>query len=299
MSGGRIVAGVLAPHPPHLVYAENPPQNEPRAECGWEMLRWGYERCRRSVLALEPDVFVVHSPHWKTTQGTHVLGVPHFSGLSVDPIFPNLFRYRYEIDVDVDLAEAIHHAIEEDGLVAKVMRNPNFRVDYGTIASCHLMNPAWDVPIVGLSSSTAFYDFGDDVGHEEMISLGHATRRAIERSGRRAVVLSSCSLSHRHFTHESETPEDMSREHVYHHGQYLWDMRLLDHMRRGRTRQIADEMVDFTRQATAETKEGSLSWMLAAMDFPTGPAEVHAYGTVIGTGNAVVEWNLERAEVTR
>jgi 2-aminophenol/2-amino-5-chlorophenol 1,6-dioxygenase beta subunit len=180
-----------------------------------------------------------------------------------------------------------------------MMRNPNFRVDYGTIASCHLMNPAWDVPIVGLSSSTAFYDFGDDVGHEEMIALGHATRRAIERSGRRAVVLSSCSLSHRHFTHESETPEDMSREHVYHHGQYLWDMRLLDHMRHGRTRQIADEMVDFTRQATAETKEGSLSWMLAAMDFPTAPAEVHAYGTVIGTGNAVVEWNLERAEVTR
>ena len=299
MSGGRIVAGVLAPHPPHLVYAENPPQNEPRAECGWEMLRWGYERCRRSVLALEPDVFVVHSPHWKTTQGTHVLGVPHFSGLSVDPIFPNLFRYRYEIDVDVELAEAIHAAIEEDSLVAKMMRNPNFRVDYGTIASCHLMNPAWDVPIVGLSSSTAFYDFGDDVGHEEMIALGHATRRAIERSGRRAVVLSSCSLSHRHFTQESETPEDMSQEHVYHHGQYLWDMRLLDHMRRGRTRQIADEMVDFTRQATAETKEGSLSWMLASMDFPTVPAEVHAYGTVIGTGNAVVEWNLERAEVTR
>ena len=39
-----IVAGALAPHPPHLVYADNPPQNEPTAECGWETLRWGYER---------------------------------------------------------------------------------------------------------------------------------------------------------------------------------------------------------------------------------------------------------------
>jgi len=28
---GRIVTGVLAPHPPHLVYASNPPQNEPRS----------------------------------------------------------------------------------------------------------------------------------------------------------------------------------------------------------------------------------------------------------------------------
>ena len=60
---GSIVAGVLAPHPPHLVYAENPPQNEPRAECGWEVLRWGYERCRKSILALKPDVLIVHSPH--------------------------------------------------------------------------------------------------------------------------------------------------------------------------------------------------------------------------------------------
>ena len=295
MADGRIVAGVLAPHPPHLVYAENPPQNEPRAECGWETLRWGYERCRESVLALEPDVFVVHSPHWKTTQGHHLLGVPHFEGLSVDPIFPNLFRYHYAIDVDVELAEAIHDAVTDDGMVAKMMRNPHFRVDYGTIASCHMMNPAWNVPIVGISSSTAFYDFGDDVGQEQMIALGHATRRAIEATGRRAVVLSSCSLSHRHFTTESETPEDMSREHIYHHGQYLWDMRLIDHMKKGRTRQSADERVDFTRQATAETKEGSLSWMLAAMDFPTAPAEVHAYGSVIGTGNAVVEWNLEKA----
>ena len=43
MGKGRIVAGCIAPHPPHLVYAENPPQNEPVAEGGWEQLRWGYE----------------------------------------------------------------------------------------------------------------------------------------------------------------------------------------------------------------------------------------------------------------
>ena len=35
MAQGEIVAGCLAPHPPHLVYAENPEQNEPVAEGGW------------------------------------------------------------------------------------------------------------------------------------------------------------------------------------------------------------------------------------------------------------------------
>ena len=40
MAKGEIVLGCLAPHPPHLVYAENPPQNEAFSEGGWETLRW-------------------------------------------------------------------------------------------------------------------------------------------------------------------------------------------------------------------------------------------------------------------
>ena len=32
-------------------YGENPPQNEPRSECGWEQLRWAYERARASLEA--------------------------------------------------------------------------------------------------------------------------------------------------------------------------------------------------------------------------------------------------------
>jgi 2-aminophenol/2-amino-5-chlorophenol 1,6-dioxygenase beta subunit len=292
---GKIVAGFLAPHPPHLVYAENPPQNEPRAECGWETLRWGYERLRRDLEKLDYDVLVIHSPHWKTTVGHHFLGVPHFKNLSVDPIFPNLFRYHYELDVDVELAEAMAEEGAKRGLVTKMMRNPDYRVDYGTIVSGHLVNPKWDKPIVGISSNRAFFYFSDDVGQAEMLALGAATRAAIEKLGRRAVCLASCSLSHRHFTVESAVPEDMSKEHIQNHSQYIWDMRMIDLMRQGKTRQLVDEMPDFIESTVAETKDGSLSWLMGVLDYPTVPGEVYAYGTVIGTGNAVVGWNLEQA----
>jgi 2-aminophenol/2-amino-5-chlorophenol 1,6-dioxygenase beta subunit len=292
---GKIVAGFLAPHPPHLVYAENPPQNEPKAECGWETLRWGYERLRKDLASLDYDVLVIHSPHWKTTVGHHFLGVPHFKNLSVDPIFPNLFRYHYELDVDVELAEAMAEEGAKRGLVTKMMRNPDYRVDYGTIVSAHLVNPKWDKPIVGISSNRAFFYFSDDVGQAEMLALGAATRAAIEKLGRRAVCLASCSLSHRHFTVESAVPEDMSKEHIQNHSQYIWDMRMIDLMRQGKTRQLVDEMPDFIESTVAETKDGSLSWLMGVLDYPTIPGEVYAYGTVIGTGNAVVGWNLERA----
>ena len=75
MPKGEIVAGFIAPHPPHLVYGENPPQNEPRSQGGWEQLRWGYEKVREAIDELKPDVLLVHSPHWNTQLGHHFLGV--------------------------------------------------------------------------------------------------------------------------------------------------------------------------------------------------------------------------------
>ncbi|MBN94685.1 MAG: tRNA U-34 5-methylaminomethyl-2-thiouridine biosynthesis protein [Deltaproteobacteria bacterium] len=295
MSGnGSIVAGCLAPHPPHLVYAENPPQNEPRAECGWEPLRWGYERLRAQLDQLDFDVLVVHSPHWQTYIGTHLLGVPDFKSLSVDPVFPNLFRFQYELSVDVELAEAIHDEGRDAGLVMKMMRNPDFRVDYGTIVSCHMSRPAWDKPIVGISSCRATSYYSVEVMQEQATELGRATLRAIEATGRKAVLLSSNSLSHRHFTTEAPVPEDMSREHIYHHGQYLWDMRMIELIRAGRSRELIDVMPEFIEQTVSEADAGSLAWLMGAMDFPDYGGELFGYGTVIGTGNAVVGWFPQR-----
>ncbi|MEQ1878718.1 MAG: tRNA U-34 5-methylaminomethyl-2-thiouridine biosynthesis protein [Bdellovibrionia bacterium] len=287
---GKIIAGVLAPHPPHLVYAENPPQNEPRAECGWEELRWGYERCRKEIPHDSYDVIVVHSPHWQTNVGHHFLGVKHLESISVDPVFPNLFRFKYQLDVDVALAEQIHDEAKSAGLVTAMMRNPAFRVDYGTIISCHMVNPLWNKPIVGISANAAYFNYSNDVGQDEMIRLGEATKRAIEKSGKRALLLASCSLSHRHFTEEPELPEDMSFEHTYHHGQYIWDMRVLEMMRKGRTRDLMDVVPDYIDQTVSEVKAGCLTWMLSALKFPEYPGVVHAYGSVIGTGNAIVSW---------
>ena len=172
-----------------------------------------------------------------------------------------------------------------------MMTNPNFRVDYGTIIGCHLLNPKWDKPIVAVSSNRAYFYFNNDVGDREMIALGKATREAIEKSGKRALVISSCSLSHRHFTYESEIPEDMSQEHIYNNNQYLWDMRLLKLIKAGKSRQMIHELPDFTEKTVAETKDGCLTWLMGALDFPSYPGKIYAYGSVIGTGNAIVEWD--------
>lgn len=299
MSTGSIVAGFLAPHPPHLVYGENPPQNEPRSQGGWEQLRWAYERARRSLEELKPDVLLVHSPHWVTQQGHHFLGVKKLRGKSVDPIFPNLFRYSFELDVDVELAEACCAEAAAAGLTTKMMRNPNFRVDYGTITTLHMIRPQWDIPVVGLSANNSPYYLTTEEGLGEMDLLGKATARAIAKSGRRAVLLASNTLCHYHFSEEPELPEDMSREHPQNYPGYQWDMRMIELMRRGRTREVFDLLPQFINEAFAEVKSGAFTWMFAAMGYPEIPGELHGYGTVIGTGNAVMEWRLEDLRAAR
>ena len=290
MTRGEIVAGCLAPHPPHLVYAENPPQNEPTAEGGWEQLRWGYERLRDSLSEVDYDVIVILSPHWQTYIGTHFLGLPHFKNLSVDPIFPNLFRYNYDLNIDVDLSKQICDKAEKAGLTVKMMNNPDFRIDYGTITTGHMFNPKWDKPMVVISSNRSSAYYSVDVMQEMMMELGKATREAILESGKKAVVLASNSLSHRHFTTESEVPEDMSKEHITSHAMHLWDMRMIEYMRTGQSQRIIDEMPEFTEQAIAESDGGGFSWLLSTLELPTYPAILHGYGTIIGTGNAIVEW---------
>ena len=290
MAQGEIVAGCLAPHPPHLVYAENPEQNEPVAEGGWEQLRWGYERLRESLSEIEYDAIVILSPHWQTYIGTHFLGLDNFQSLSVDPIFPNLFRYHYDMNVDVELARQIHDKAQDAGLSVKMMTNPDFRVDYGTITTGHMFRPQWDKPLVVISSNRSRAYYSVEVMQEMMMELGRVTRDAILESGKKVVVLASNSLSHRHFTTESEIPEDMSKEHITSHAMHLWDMRIIDYMKSGQCQRIIDEMPEFTEQAIAETDGGAFTWLLSTLDVPNYPAILHGYGTIIGTGNAIVEW---------
>lgn len=294
-AGAGVIAGYLAPHPPHLIYAENPPQNEPRSIGGWEVLRWAYEEVRQRVRAMAPDVLVVHAPHWITMVGHHVNCAPNPRGISVEPIFPHLFRYHYDFRTDVELAEALVESFRDNGLVSRAMREPDVRVDYATIGALHLVNPAWDIPVVSISANNNPY-FYAEAQLDQMEDLGRATRQAIEATGRRAVLLASNSLSHRHFDREEELPEDMSHEYPYSNDQYRGDMDLLTTIRTRPTSALREAIPAHIERTESETKSGSLTWLLAALGWPESTGEVLGYGTIIGTGNAVVEWRPDRAD---
>ena len=87
----------------------------------------------------------------------------------------------------------------------------------------------------------------------------------------------------------------MSEERPKDYNGYKWDMRIIDLLRRGETKQVFKILPQFIDEAFAEVKSGAFTWMFAAMGYPEIPGELHGYGTVIGTGNAVMEWDLVKA----
>jgi 2-aminophenol/2-amino-5-chlorophenol 1,6-dioxygenase beta subunit len=73
-------------------------------------------------------------------------------------------------------------------------------------------------------------------------------------------------------------------------------MRIIEMMKQGRSQEVLDIMPEFIHQAIAECDAGALTWMLSAMGIPDYPAEIYAYGTVIGTGNVVASWIPEAGQ---
>jgi hypothetical protein len=72
-------------------------------------------------------------------------------------------------------------------------------------------------------------------------------------------------------------------------------MRMIELWRKGRMAESFRLLPQFIEESFAEVKSGAFTWMHAAMGYPEIPAELYGYGTVIGTGNAVMEWNLQTA----
>ena len=77
------------------------------------------------------------------------------------------------------------------------------------------------------------------------------------------------------------------------------DMRMIELMRKGKMREYFKLQPQFIEESFAEVKSGAFTWMHAAMGYPELAGELYGYGTVIGTGNAVMEWNLRKAGLSQ
>ncbi len=193
-SGGTgragIVLAAVAPHPPIIVPAVGRGEIDKVAKTRESMAQMA-----ELAQAAKPDVIIVISPH-----------APLFSDAVAVNLAPRLAgdfgqfgapQVKIDAPNDVDLAEAIATEIEKAGLAAARLdeeASRDYEVDaslyHGTMVPLYfIQEPGPLPPLVSLAMSL--------FSRAKLYRAGQAIRSAVDRLGRRAVLIASGDLSHR------------------------------------------------------------------------------------------------------
>jgi reactive intermediate/imine deaminase len=263
--------GLVVPTMPHplLVPDQNP---------GWAAVRAGYEAARQRILESDADLLVLYSTGWPSVIGHQIQADPEPEWVHVDQDWHMLGSIPYRFRMDAEFAAAWQRAATRRGLHARTVAYRGFPIDTGSIVALKLLNPDNRLPATIVSCNM----YAD---RAETLVLGKSARDAIERGGRRAVLVSVTALSS--WTHPRPVPP--ARDRISSLQDDEWNRKLLELFGEGRLEDVAQLARTFTAQAHADSKLKGIWWLAAAMgQHNRYQGVVHAYAPVQGTGAAVI-----------
>jgi 2-aminophenol/2-amino-5-chlorophenol 1,6-dioxygenase subunit alpha len=273
MPNGTIQRAYIVPGLPHLT--SNVPVES------WEELRRGLRQAGGQVKAAKPDVIVVYSTQWISVLGHSFQTNPNPKGLHVDDNWYEYGDFPFDLRVDATLGTRAATIASSLGLATKTVSYNGFPLDTGTLVALRFLDPDNTIPVAVVSCNIY-------AGKEDSLTLGRATRQAIEESGGRAVVVACTGLSGRFFTEEIDPWAD----HFACAGDDTWNRRVLDLIARGHNADVLALSAEYAQAAAADMGFKAFAWLMGALDTPTLSGNVLAYGPVWGTGAAVVEYAL-------
>ncbi|KXK62036.1 2-amino-5-chlorophenol 1,6-dioxygenase subunit alpha [Micromonospora rosaria] len=269
-----IVAGALLPGMPHLL-AEHPAPS-------WSALAGAARDVGARLRRLEPDVVLLLSTQWFTVLGHQFQCDPNPRGEHVDE---NWYAYDYglldyDLRFDVDFTERWADRVQAGGMQARRTRYDGFPIDTGTIVTSALLDP--DRRLRWAQVSCNLYADADTLA-----DVGRAGAAAARDAGLRAAVVVVTGMSSGLIQQWIEPGQDRIGE----PGHDQWNTRVLDLLTAGKVDEVLAVREDFARQAQADSQFRALAFAAGA-EATTGPAHLHAYGPIWGTGAAVLSWNL-------
>jgi 3,4-dihydroxyphenylacetate 2,3-dioxygenase len=184
---GQIVGAALVSHHPGLMQCE-----EFRVLMGNGAdsdLIPGYERIRRRIDEVKPDVLMIFDTHWFTT-GYHLIdGGAHYSGKYLSEEMPwYLYGAPYDYDGCPELARLIESVARERKVQSRAVYDPELSRHYATINIVSKL--ARGERIVSVSAC-------QNCRPEHYLQSGSVIGEAIRRSDLRVMLLASGALSHK------------------------------------------------------------------------------------------------------
>jgi 2-aminophenol/2-amino-5-chlorophenol 1,6-dioxygenase alpha subunit len=273
MPEGQIVKGYIVPGMPHVML--------PRESSSRRELR---EACRvagANAQEARPDVLVIFSTQWISVLGHLVQARLNPTGLHVDENWYDLGNLPYDFRTDLELARKTIDVATAAGLQVRPVDYDGFPVDTGTLVALNFLNPKSEIPVVCISCN--IYS-----GRDEESKLGKAAADAIRALGRRAIVVASSGLSGHYFTREITDNEDR----IVNEQDDAENRKLLDLIAAGKCAQAIDLVPDYAAKTGADMQFKSYYWLMGALGAERVKARVLGYGSIWGSGAAVVEFTV-------
>lgn len=271
-----VVAAALVPGMPQLL------AGKPAAS--WADLRAGCERVGELFREAQVETVVLLSTQWFTVLGHQFQLDPNPRGQRTDE---NWYAYdygriSYDLRIDTALTQRWMDRARAEGLQTRATRYDHFPIDTGTVVASGLVDPqrrfTW-----ALVSCNLYAD------PEDLTTLAATAVQAADDVHRRVGVLVCSGLSAGLIQHWIEPGEEAIADPAHE----VWNRRMLTALQQGDADGALAMRADFARQAAADSQFRVLAFLQGAQLLDT-PAELLSYGSIWGTGAAVLRWPATR-----
>lgn len=262
----------LVPGQPHVLLA-------PDRNAGWASLKANYEAVGREIEKSGAELLLVYSTQWFSVIGHLFQTDPKPKWVLVDQNWYQFGEIPYEFRVDPAFGELYAGTCKELGMQAATVNYHGFPIDPGTVTALKLLNPNNAIPASVVSCNIY-------AERDETRALGRAGRAAIDRYGKKTIVVVVSNLSNRYEVAEIDPAQDR----ISSAKDDEWNRKILEMLGEGRLEDVAQVAREFGREANADMGFKAVWWLAAlAGEHNRYDGKVWDYQPVWGTGNAIVE----------
>jgi 2-aminophenol/2-amino-5-chlorophenol 1,6-dioxygenase subunit alpha len=269
---GLIQKAYLVPGQPHILLGadRNP---------GWASLKASYEAVGREIERSGAELMLLYSTQWFSVIGHLFQTDPNPKWTLVDQNWYELGEIPYSFRVDPEFGTLYAGICKDLGMQTATVAYHGFPIDTGTVVALKLLNPNNAIPASVVSCNIY-------AERDETRALGRAARTAIERYGKKTIVVVVSNLSNRYEVGEVDSAYDR----ISSSKDDEWNRKILEMLGEGRLEDVAQVAREFGREANADMGFKAIWWLAAlAGEHNKYDGRVWDYQPVWGTGNGIVE----------
>jgi 2-aminophenol/2-amino-5-chlorophenol 1,6-dioxygenase alpha subunit len=269
---GSIHKAYLVSGQPHILLGAD-------RNAGWASLKASYEAVGREIERSGAELILLYSTQWFSVIGHLFQTDPNPKWTLVDQNWYELGEIPYSFRVDPEFGTLYAGICKEMGMQTATVDYHGFPIDTGTVVALKLLTPNNAIP-ASMVSCNIYAE------RDETRALGRAARTAIERYGKKTIVVIVSNLSNRYEVGDIDPAHDK----ISSSKDDEWNRKILEMLGEGRLEDVAQVAREFGREANADMGFKAIWWLAAlAGENNKYDGKVWDYQPVWGTGNAIVE----------